>query len=492
MGTDLVKHIKAVKENWANIGVMYTGLFQYWPQFPGLKKNLLKHCKYFFEKIKKEAPYNFIEYDDICDRYETSKKAGKFFAARQLDLLICFITTYTPSAYATIVFNQIPGVPVLLVSLQPELSLDYDKSSTEKLLENVNITSLPEITNALKRAGREPLDCIVGNLYDDQRAWEKILDWCKVADTAHKLHDDHIGILGHVYEGMLDMSSDPTMFDSFFGMHVEHLEMEDLERYVDKVTQEQANKKIKEILGLFGFPDPVYDPITKKVERKDLAWPAKVSVAMDKLVAGSGLTGLSYFYRGMDDNKFERMHAGMIIGNSLLTSKGISVSGEQDLKNCVAMLIMSRFEAGGTFAELYPIDFKDDHVLVGHDGPHHLQLAEGKPVLRKLTTLHGKRGSGPSVEYRLKSGPITILGLTQTYNGRFKLVIAEGVSIDGTIPAIGNTATRTRFSPDVRTFVENWSREGPTHHFALGIGHIAGKIKMLAKYLDMEAVLVTQ
>jgi len=161
------------------------------------------------------------------------------------------------------------------------------------------------------------------------------------------------------------------------------------------------------------------------------------------------------------------------------------------LKNCVAMLIMNRLSAGGSFAELYPIDFENDIALIGHDGPHHLKISEGKPILRKLSILHGKRGTGPSVEYQIKKGPITMFGLTQTFDGRFKIVLAEGESLPGLIPSIGNTCTRGKFKPDVRTFLENWSKEGPTHHFALGVGLVARKIEMLAKYLNIDAVLIT-
>ena len=488
---DLSNHINSIKANNGNIGIMYVGHHLYWPQFPNLKDKLKKHCNYFVNRLKKECQGNFIEHIEICDSYDSSKLAGEYFAGRNLDMIICFITTYTPSAFAAVALQKISHVPVLLLCMQPDKNLDYNKSTTELLLENVNITSLPEIAYAINRTGKKPLDCIVGNLYDDDRAWNKIKDWCEIVNLAHKIKDDHIGYIGHVYEGMLDMNSDPTMFDSFFKMHVEHLEMEDLEKFVDDVKDREIKDKIDEILSLFDFPDPDTDPITQKVEKEDLLWPAKVSVAMDKLVCHFGLTGLAFYYRGTNNNKFERMHAGMIIGNSLLTSKGISVAGELDLKNCVAMLVMNRLSAGGSFAELFPIDFEGDFALVGHDGPHHLIISERKPILRKLSILHGKTGTGPSVEYQIKKGPITMFGLTQTFEGRFKMVLAEGESLPGLIPTIGNTCTRGKFKPDVRTFLENWSKEGPTHHFALGVGHVAGKIEMLAKYLNIESVRIT-
>ena len=83
-----------------------------------------------------------------------------------------------------------------------------------------------------------------------------------------------------------------------------------------------------------------------------------------------------------------------------------------------------------------------------------------------------------------------MLSISSTYEGKFKFVIAEGESVEGPIPPTGNTNTRGFFKPDVRTFLTRWIKEGPTHHFALGIGHHAHSIEKIAHYLNIEAVVV--
>ncbi len=485
------EYIKNNNKNVANIGIFAVGHNSYWPQFSGLKEKLEKHYKYFCETLKEKVDASIIEYKEICDSFQSSRIAGDFFSGKKIDLIICYLATYSPAAVSTTVIKELRNAGILIVSLQPFERLDYEKGTTIMQLENDNIVSLPEVINGLERMNLKPLDCVVGNLYKDARAWEKIKKWCDIANVFNKLKNDHIGLLGHVYEGMLDMNSDPTMFEGPFGSHIEHLEMEDLEYLTNSVNDKEIDIKVDEILKIFDLPDPKYDSITSKVTREDLLIPAKISVGMDKLVYEYKLTGLAYYYRGLNNN-FEKLHAGMIIGNSLLTSKGISISGEYDIKNCIAMLITSRFGGGGSFAEIHPIDFVEDFVLVGHDGPHHLKIAEGKPVLRKLSVLHGKRGFGPSVEYKIKTGPITMLGLTQNSENKFKFVVAEGESLPGLIPATGNTNTRVRFKPEIRTFLEKWSLEGPTHHIALGIGHLSEKIEMLSKWLNIEIVNVTK
>lgn len=479
-----------LKNNKGNIGVFAIGHNVYWQQFPDLKNRLLKHYNHFVKKMENDFEVNIIKYDEICDSFESSKKAASFFSSKNLDLIICYISTYSPSVCAITVLNSLKQIPSVLVCLQPFSKLDYENSTTEDQLENDCITSLPEIVNAIKRVNIHLLKCIIGVLYKDDDAWKDIRKCCDVANVAYKLKNDHIGLMGHVYEGMLDMNSDPTMFEAFFNMHIKHVEMEYLESCVYDATEDEINNKLNEIYNTFFFPDPKSDPITLKVKREDLEWPAKVSVGMDKMVEDLKLTGLAYYYDGANNNQFERLHSGMIVGNSLLTSKGIAISGELDIKNCVAMLIMDRFKAGGSFSELHPVDFENDFVLIGHDGPHHLGIAEGKPYLRKLEILHGKSGNGPSVEYKIKTGPLTLFGITQTYEGKFKFIIAEGQSLPGIIPATGNTNTRFKFRTDIKTFIEKWSLEGPTHHLALGVGHVADRISLLAKYLNIDFIVI--
>ncbi len=487
-----IKHYaESVRNRKGRVGVYAVGFNHYWPQFPSLKGKLEKHVKHFCDRIRKDNHAEIIVHEEMCDCYETAYKAGTRLAEERLDLLICYIATYSPSVSAALVAQMVPDVPVILVCMQPSSAMDYAKATTEIQLENDSITSLPEINNALLRIGRKPLACILGMLYDDEDAWRQILDWCHVATAAHKIKNAHIGFMGHGFEGMYDMNSDPTMFTAHFGMHVEHISMDELVKHVESVTDAELEAKIDEINSIFDCPDPGFDPVAVKVEPEDVEWPARVAVGMDKLVVENRLTGLAYFYRGLNNSIYERLHAGMIVGNSLLTSQGIAIAGELDVKNCTAMHVLDALNAGGSFAEIHPIDFDNDFVLVGHDGPHHIAIADGRPVLRKLKVLHGKRGSGASVEFKLKVGPITMIGLTQRLDGQFEWVIAEGESLAGPIPATGNTNTRGKFLPDVKTFLTKWSLAGPTHHFALGIGHVAYKVEALADYMEMKYSSVT-
>lgn len=470
------------------VGYFSVALNAYWPQFPGLRERLLGDHAAFAARLA--AGGAEVIDAGMSDSANAAEAVADRLATADVDLLVCFLATYAPSSTALPVAQRV-GRPVVLAALQPKSALDYARATTFEQLANDNIVSLPEICCALRRANIEIADAIVGQLHGDERAWGRIDDWVHVGRALRAVRRGRIGLMGHVYEGMLDMNSDPTMVQGFFGAHVEHLELDDLRMCVEAVGEAQVAERVALIREIFHFAEPGSDPIAGEVDPAELAWAARVSVGLEGLVAERGLAALAYYYRGLGGNENERLGSSLTIGCSLLTGRGVPIAGEYDLKNAVAMLIMDRIGAGGSFAEIHPIDFDGDFVLVGHDGPHHVAIAQGRPVLRGLSILHGKRGRGPSVEFSIRNGPITLLGLTQTFGGRFKFVVAEGESLPGMIPATGNTNTRARFRPDVRTFLERWSLEGPTHHFALGVGHRAATLARLAKALGIECVNVT-
>ena len=285
---------------------------------------------------------------------------------------------------------------------------------------------------------------------------------------------------------MLDLYTDFTAVHAQVGAHVEVLEIDDLAARVATVGADEIAAKEAEIRAMFDFADPSADPIAGPIEPDQLDWSARVAVGLDRLVDDFALDGLTYYYRGVDGNEAERLGAGVIVGNSLLTARGVPTSGEGDLKTNIAQLILDRLGAGGSYTEYYALDLAEGFVLMGHDGPGHLAIAEGRPTLRALRLYHGKRGSGLSVEFTVRHGPVTIVGCTQTAEGRLKLIVAEGESIPGPTMRIGNTNSRLRFPVAPAEFLERWCAEGPTHHVALGVGHRAAEVRVVASLLGLE------
>jgi L-arabinose isomerase len=470
----------------ARVGVLGIGLEAYWDQFAGLRERIEGYQARVEERVR--ALGAEVVSAGLVDSAPKAREAGDRFAAAQVDLVLCHAVTYATSSQVLPAF-QAAGVPVVLLGLQPTATLDYERTDTGEWLANCAACCVPEIAGACTRAGI-PYDTVAGTIDDDERAWARIGAWVRAAGAARALRRARIGFLGHTYPGMLDLYTDFTAVHAQTGAHVEVLEIDDLAARVARVSDDEVAAKEEEIRAMFAFADPSDDPIAGPIEPEQLDWSARVAVGLDRLVADFNLDGLTYYYRGIDGNEAERLGAGVIVGNSLLTARGVPTSGEGDLKTNLAQLLLDRLGAGGSYTEYYALDFAEDFVLMGHDGPGHLAIASERPVLRALKLYHGKRGAGLSVEFQVRHGPITIVGCTQTADGRLKLLVAEGESVPGATFRIGNTNSRLRFGLPPAEFFERWCAEGPTHHVALGVGHVRAEVERTARLLGIETAAV--
>ena len=475
------------------IGIFGIGLHAYWEQFPGLKERLEGYQGAIEERL--QALGADVVSAGLVDTAPAAREAGARFTSADVDLVICYVGTYATSSQVVPAVQSV-NRPVLVLNLQPTPALDYERTDTGEWLANCCVCCVPELAGAFTRSGIS-FNVVSGLLREEDgpagtQAWREIVDWVAAASAARALRVGRLGFLGHTYPGMLDLYSDFTMITGQTGLHVEILEIDDLQTRVETAPPEDVQRHLDAVRESFEFSqDSSSDPLARAPLPEDLEWAARVSVGLEALRRDFALDALAYYYRGLGGNTAERLGAGLILGNTLLTGRGVPCAGEGDAKTAIAMLIMDRLGAGGSFTEFAAMDFVDDFLLMGHDGPFHLAIAEGRPILRGLELFHGKRGGGVSVEAQVKTGPVTILTVTQTADGRLKLLTAEGESLPGPTLRVGNTTSRIAFSLPPAEFINRWCSHGPTHHCALGVGHHAARIAKVSRLLGLEVVHVS-
>jgi len=467
------------------VGLFGIGLDTYWPQFDGLHQRLLGYVQQVERNLAK--PGLRVVNLGLVDSPEKALSAGHAFRQSDVDLIFLYVTTYALSSTVLPVVRR-AKVPVIVLNLSPSAAIDYE--SFNRMADRTKMTAewlaycqacpVPEIANVFHRC-RIPFFQVTGTLSDDDPAWDEIAAWMEAARVAHTLEHNRLGLMGHYYGGMLDIYSDLTQHCAYFGGHIEMLEVDELAGLRRGVTASEIREKVQE------FQDVFY--VQADCRQEELERAAKTSVALDRLVSQRQLGSLAYYYEGTGNAENQDAISSIILGTSLLTARGIPVAGEYEIKNAQAMKILDSFGVGGSFTEYYATDFNDDVVLMGHDGPGHLAIAEGKIKVRPLDVYHGKVGHGLSVEMTVKHGPVTLLSVVQTV-GKLMLLIAEAHSVPGPILEIGNTNSRYSFSVGARSFIEAWNSRGPAHHCAIGVGHIASKLKKLAALLEMECVQV--
>ncbi len=468
------------------VGLFGIGLEAYWSQFEGLKARLEGFIEIVAQKIN--AFDTEVVNLGLVDTPEKAVEAGHQFRQNDVDIIFLYVTTYALSSTVLPVVQR-AKVPVIILNLSPEAAIDYatfnamtDRTKmTGEWLAYCSACPVPEIANVFKRANIK-FHQITGMLHNDPECWNEVEEWVSAAKVANIMSHNRLGAMGHYYSGMLDIYTDITLQLASFGGHIEIIEVDELSALRREISESAIANRVSEFHQLFDIQADCSD--------YELARAAKTSLALDKLVEKYDLGSLAYYYKGTGISENEDTMSSIILGTSLLTARNIPVAGEYEIKNAQAMKIMDSFGVGGSFTEYYAMDFNDDVVLMGHDGPGHLAITEGKTKVKPMQVYHGKVGNGLSVEMSVKHGFVTLLSVVETSDGKLQLLVAEGESVAGPILEIGNTNSRYKFSIGARKFVNDWNSHGPAHHCAVGVGHIASKIKKLGDFINMEVVKI--
>ncbi len=462
-------------EHHLKAGLMAVGLDTYWDQFDGLLDRLIGYNNIIKNRMEEGGNVEVID-AGMVDSVDKAVKAVDMMNSSGIDILFIFVSTYALSSTIVPVATR-TNVPVIMLNLQPTPAIDYARLNamgdrglmTGEWLANCQACSIPEFCSVFNRAGTR-YDIVSGYL-DDTEAWTEISRWLMAASVAAGMKSNRMGLLGNYYGGMVDVYTDLRLQSTTFGTHIEILEMSELADLRRQVTEADVEAKKAEFASIFDI-DPACTPA--EIERA-----ARTSVALDRLVAAHSLGSMAYYYNGTGDPDYENIVTSVIAGNTVLTGRNIPIAGEYEVKNVQAMKIMALLGAGGCFSEFYAVDYSDDIVMLGHDGPAHYLLADDKTRLVPLPVYHGKPGKGLSIQMTVKHGPVTLLSVVEGRDG-LSLLVAEGESVEGPVLEIGNINSRYRFDVSAKEFVRRWSMAGPSHHCAIGRGHLADVLEKFA------------
>ncbi|SHI43819.1 arabinose isomerase [Wenxinia saemankumensis] len=467
------------------VGLFGIGLDAYWPQFEGLEERLRGYVEIVAGKLAR--PGVEVVNLGLIDTPQRAVEAGHEFRAADVDVIFLHVTTYALSSTVLPVLRR-AGVPVVVLNLQPERAIDYAafnalgnrRKMTGEWLAHCAACPVPELLNVLGRAGIAAHQ-VTGVLEGDAHVDAEIEDWIEAARVAHVMAHNRLGVMGHYYGGMLDIYSDLTAQCAAFGTVIDFVEMDELAAIRGRLTEDEIAPVLARIETEFDIEEGC-DPA-------ELHRAARTAAALFRMVEDHDLGSLAYYYVSVPGHAHEDIISSVILGCSMLTAAGVPVAGEYEIKNAQAMKILDSLGVGGSFTEYYAIDYDDDVVLMGHDGPGHTAIAEGRTRVRPLEVYHGKVGRGVSVEMSVRHGPVTLLSVVEKA-GKVSLLVAEGESVPGPILEIGNTNSRYRFAAGARAFTEGWNAHGPAHHCAVGVGHVAGRIAKLGRLLDLDVVRV--
>ena len=459
-----------------NIGLLPIGHFYYWDQFPDLREMGMGMYKKLHEQLQKIGE---VVAPNLVDTMEKAQAAGRFFQDKDIDLLVVFPFGYTPSM-CVIPAVQHLDVPLRILNAHEDSSYDYATADTTSYLHHEGVCCVPEISGALVGIGKE-FKVITGH-FADQRMWEELKCDCIGAAAAGAFRSLNMGLIGQIYTNMADMPIDENRLIRATGKLLVRPEVEEIEEAFARVTDSQLD-------NMYGQLRAMYD-VDETVTNEHMKLSAQLAVAYDEVMTKHDISAFGYFWWG-EKERITDYRSQSAIAVSRLAALGRPGVTEGDVKTAMAMKIFDLMGSGGMFLEFFSMDFDDDFILMGHDGPSNILVASGKPRLQHLEVHHGKSGHGLGIDFDMREGPVTLLNLSQFDAGTsFKLIYTVGEIIPGDILSIGNPNCRVRVQQPIHTFINAWCQQGPSHHVALGIGDRGAEIESFGEAMGFRVARV--
>lgn len=451
----------------ARVGLLATGHHYYWEQFPRLKDMGLS----MYARLRALLdPLADVVAPDLVDTPEKSRQAGEMFKQEDVDLVLVFPFGYTPS------MNMVPAVeglkiPIRILNAHEDRSYDYASADTTDYLHHEGVCCIPEFAGALANLGREFK--VRTGAFDDIRLQRELQADFDGAAAARFFRNMNVGLIGQIYTHMSDMPIDELRLLRATGRMLVHPEVEELENAYHRATQEQLEDMYAQFRQMYDVDETVTD--------EHMRFSAQVAVAFNEVITKYDIYAFGYYWWG-ERELITQLRAQSGLAVSRLAALGRPGVTEGDVKTAMAMKLLDLLGGGGVFVEFFAMDFDENSLLMGHDGPSNISVAKGRPRLMHLDVHHGKSGHGLGIDFDMPEGAVTLLSLSQFDAGdTFKLIYSVGEIVAGSILSIGNPNARVRVNRPLHEFVDAWCQQGPSHHIALGLGDHSEALEAFAE-----------
>ena len=403
-----------------------------------------------------------------------AEAAAQRFNSEGVDLIIAVEVAYTKGLVPIRCFLNTTA-PVLVWNTQ-QIEFLPENADFDLIMLNSGMAGVPEMTSALLRLKR-PF-WMVTSMMDDLSGQKKLAEYIAAAGVVRRLKTARIAVFGHAFEGMSDLMIDQLNLRQFVGPVCWPVEPEKVSVAMGEISEADLKMLIRSETERYKID----------MDAAAFAHSCRLALALEKVTRDGKFDAVASF----DQVWLTDPRVGIIpaYATGRLCEIGLPCSTEADITTVTAMLMLQELAGKATFLENYVIDFKQDAMILSHDGHGNPALA-AKPA--DVTVKHsiyyrGVNGFGASFEYAYAPGPVTNLALVNV-GGRWRLNIAEGESM--AIKPRPVAAPQMLFKPKnlhIQEWCDAWCKAGSPHHMALAYGHLSRQIKTYAEMQGLEVV----
>ena len=456
------------------IGLLPTGHLFYWDQFPGLKEMCLQMLDRMVERLGRIGQ---VINPGLTDTSEKAVQAGNLFNNEKVDILLVFPLGYTTGMVVLPCVRQV-NVPIRILNTHLDESYDYKSADTTVYLYHEGPCCIPEYAAGLISLGKKFR--VRTGPFNSDRFWKEVTADCQGAAAARAFRAINIGIIGETYTGMVDMPTDEHRWLKATGNLIIRPEVEEIEEAFHRVKPAQLQDMYRQFRQMYDVDQSVTDEHMKTS--------AQLAIAYEEVILKHDIQAFGYYWWG-EKELITQLRAQSNLAVSRLAALGRPGVTEGDVRTAMGMKILDLLGGGGMFVEFFAIDYSENFLLMGHDGPGNINMSEGKPKIQHLAVHHGKSGHGLGIDFDVAKGPATILNFSQFDAGdTFKLVYTVAEIVPGDVLNIGNPNCRVKLKQPLHEFFDDWCQQGPSHHMALGSGDHAEEIETFAEAMQFKCV----
>lgn len=394
----------------------------------------------------------------------------------KVDCLVTLHLAYSPSLETAPALVK-SRLPLVLLDTSPDAAFGPD-TDPARIMSNHGVHGVMDLASVLRRRGRT-FEIVVGHPRES-RALDRVVELARAAHAARALRGMRVARIGTEFPGMGDFAVTPEMMKKAFGVHARQVDPSVLAKEMAAVSPEAIRREI-------AFDGNRYEVrADEAIHRRSV----HVGLALRAFIEKGKLGAFTANFMAFQDPNGPAMP---FLEISKALARGTGYAGEGDLLTAALVGALAAGFGETTFTEVFCADWRGNSLFLSHMGETNPALAPDKP--RVITKDYPFLKSGPTaaIVAGLRPGPAVYVNLVPGPRGTFQLVVVPVEMLPETGCDKLRDTVRGWMRPmgrPVAEFLEEYSRQGGTHHAALVYGKRAEAVAAFGRFAGITSVVI--